>query len=330
MTTRLPIPDGVDLLVLPKMHLLDLSGPAQVLAHRAVRCPVRMIGPARHVTTAQGLPLGPIEDLPDRIAPNRWLLVIGSTELPDWLDSATGRDTARWLRERAGQWTRVGSVCAGALMLADAGLLDGRRATTHHSLLAELRTRAPEAEVIDDRLFCDDGERCTSAGLSSAIDLALHLVACHWGDATAKDIARDLVIYPRAVHGGQNLPFDSLYRQHPDQRIQSAQDRLERDLGAPGGVTALADSVHLSERQFRRRFRAATGLPVKRYLQLARLARSESLLHNPALSIEQIAEQSGLADARSLQRLWQRERGCSPSAAREEVRAQSSPTPPAD
>gem|GEM_PF-3552278 len=203
MTTRLPIPDGVDLLVLPKMHLLDLSGPAQVLAHRAVRCPVRLIGPARHVTTAQGLPLGPID---------------------------------------AGQWTRVGSVSAGALMLADAGLLDGRRATTHHSLLAELRTRAPEAEVIDDRLFCDDGERCTSAGLSSAIDLALHLVACHWGDATAKDIARDLVIYPRAVHGGQNLPFDSRYRQHPDQRIQSAQDRLERDLGAPGGVTALADS----------------------------------------------------------------------------------------
>ncbi len=306
-------PVGIDLLVLPGVHLLDLAGPAQVFAHRTVNCPLRMLGPCADVTSAQGLPIGPVEPLGDQQGTNRWLLVIGSTAISTWLNSRDGRRTVAWLRTHAAQWARVGSVCAGALVLADAGLLAGRRATTHHSLLDDLQHRETSAQVVDDCLFVDDGERCTSAGLSSAIDLALHLVGRHWGETIADTIARDLVIYQRAADGRDTTPLPSQHRHHPDQRIHAAQDHIDTDLHTTGGVNALAATACLSERQFRRRFQAATGVSVQRYIQLARLACSETLLRNTTLPIDTVAERAGFADARSLQRLWQRERGCRPS-----------------
>ncbi|MEM9604317.1 MAG: helix-turn-helix domain-containing protein [Pseudomonadota bacterium] len=309
-------PTGIDLLVLPGMHLLDLAGPAQVFAHRSVAWPLRVIGPDANTTTAQGLAFGAIAPLPRSIEAGRWLIAIGSTNMPALLATATGARTADWLATHAERWARVGAVCAGALMLARAGLLDGYLATTHHSLLAELRRAAPHATVEDDTLFVDDRGRCTSAGLSSATDLALHLVQDTLGDAVADTVARDLMIYRRPQVSQTPLADTLQCRHHPDQRVHAVQDRIAEDLAVCGGLAALAEAVHLSERQLRRRFLCATGRTVRDYIQLARLERSAQLLRETNLPIDQVAEHAGFRDARALQRLWHRNHGTTPSAVR--------------
>ncbi|MEM7377324.1 MAG: helix-turn-helix domain-containing protein [Pseudomonadota bacterium] len=311
-----PPPTGIDLLVLPGMHLLDLAGPAQVFAHRSVAWPLRVVGPDANTTTAQGLAFGAISPLPRRIEAGRWLIAIGSTNMPVLLESRTGARATEWLTTHADRWARVGAVCAGALMLARAGLLDGYRATTHHSLLAELRRAAPRATVEDDTLFVDDRGRCTSAGLSSATDLALHLVQHTLGDAAADTVARDLMIYRRPQVSQTPLRGTLQCRHHPDQRVHTVQDRIAEDLSVRGGLNALAEAAHLSERQLRRRFLNATGHTVRNYIQLARLERSSQLLCETDLSIDQVAEQAGFNDARALQRLWQRVHGSPPSTLR--------------
>ncbi|MEM6985276.1 MAG: helix-turn-helix domain-containing protein [Pseudomonadota bacterium] len=316
--SRSTAPSGIDLLVLPGMHLLDLACPAQVFAHHTVAWPLRLIGPQRHTTTAQGLQFGHIEPLPKQVDAGRWLIVIGSTNMPALLKTTPGRDTAQWVATHAHQWTRLGAVCAGALVLAQAGVLSGYRATTHHSLLGALRSLSPNTFVEDDALFVDDRTRCTSAGLSSATDLALHLVESVLGESVADSVARDLMIYRRTRVLQQPLSESHRCRHHPDQRVHAVQDRINGDLRVPGGVTALASAVHLSERQLRRRFVAATGHSLRDYIRYTRLAHSETLLRTTSLPIERVAEQSGFSDARALQRLWRRLGGRSPSLVRRE------------
>lgn len=313
-------PAGIDLLVLPGMHLLDLAGPAQVFAHRSVGWPLRVIGPATHTSTAQGVAFNAIEPLPHTVEQGRWLIAIGSTNMAAVLDSHIGRRTIAWLKKNANAWERVGAVCSGTLLLGDAGLLDGYRSTTHHSLLSELHRRAPNTTVEDDTLFVDDRDRCTSAGLSSAIDLALHLVQSHLGAAVADGIARDLMIYRRAQFTSQPLPALRRCRHHPDQRVHAVQDHMDQDPRVQDGLADLAGRVHLSERQLRRRFLAATGCTLRGYLQRVRLAKSATLLQQTNWPIEHVAEASGFGDTRAMQRLWQRHYGTSPRQVRDATR----------
>jgi transcriptional regulator GlxA family with amidase domain len=290
--------------LVPGVHLLDLAGPAQVFSTATTHglpYDLRYIAAESIVHTAQGLPLHARTAMPD-LAPEDLIIVPGwrgdrlanSTVLPDFLLAAVCAH-----HRRGGT---VASVCSGAEALGQAGLLDGRRCTTHHEHQDELARRYPQATVIPDVLLTEDNRVLTSAGIASGIDLALHLVATLHGPAAAARIARTMVIYARR---NGDAPQDSAmlrHRMHLSDQVHRAQEIIEARYTASLRLADLATAVGVSERTLTRRFAAATGLTPLRYQQTLRVERAETLIAQGS-GVERAARAVGFEDARMLRRL---------------------------
>jgi transcriptional regulator GlxA family with amidase domain len=312
---------AIHLLVLPRVHLLDLAGPAQVFASEHLNCRLSYISPQSALRSSQGLSLCELQALPGEVAADSWLVVIGSSLMEQQLRSNELRSTIDWLHNAQHKYRRLAAVCSGSLLLGKAGLLDGVRCTTHHDLTGQLRSLAPRALVQDNTLFVEHGRTVTSAGISTGIDLSLHLVAQHWGARLAQTVARDMVVYQRRHGDAQTLSFWLQHRNHVEQQIHAIQDQLMANPGHDWRLTELAAQACLSERQFRRRFEQATGVKVQAYIRLARLELSRQLLTQTTLGLDRIAERCGFGNERSLRRLWQQLSGESPNAFRKNNRA---------
>jgi len=163
-----------------------------------------------------------------------------------------------FLRKTAPTSRRVGSICTGAFILAESGLLDGRRATTHWFHARDLQGRFPKVRVEEDRIFIVDGPIWTSAGMSAGIDLALAMVEKDLGSEVARSVAKKLVVYHRRA-GGQSQYSALLELEPKSDRIQSALAYAKKNLQTPLSVEQLAEAAHLSPRQFSRAFHAETG-----------------------------------------------------------------------
>ena len=196
----------------------------------------------------------------------------------------------------------VASVCAGADALGRAGLLDGRRCTTHHEIQDELARRYPRATVVRDVLYVTDDRVATSAGIASGIDLALHLIAVRDGPAVAARVAREMVVYARRNGDEQQASAMLRHRSHLSDTAHRAQDHIEDRLADPLPLTDIAGACGVSERTLTRQFTAATGLTPLRYQQLLRLERAGHLIGHGA-TVEAAARAVGFSDARMLRRL---------------------------
>jgi transcriptional regulator GlxA family with amidase domain len=197
----------------------------------------------------------------------------------------------------------VASVCAGAEALGQAGLLDGRRCTTHHAAQDDLARRHPRTVVMRDVLYTTDDRVVTSAGIASGIDLALHLLAARHGPALAARVARDMVVYARRNGHEPQTSAMLRYRSHLDDMVHRAQDLLDARFDEPLPLSALAAAVGVSERTLTRLFtRATDGLTPLRYQQTLRLERAEHLIGHGA-TMEAAARAVGFEDARMLRRL---------------------------
>ncbi|GII76459.1 AraC family transcriptional regulator [Sphaerisporangium rufum] len=219
------------------------------------------------------------------------------------------------LRAAAAAGARLASLCTGAFVLAQAGLLDGRRATTHWDLAAELAARHPAVRVQPDTLFVDDGGVLTSAGAGAAIDLCLHLVRLDYGAAVASAAARAVVAAP-ARPGGQ--PQVVAAPTPPERGTSLAATRgwaLER-LELPLSLADLAGHAGVSVRTLIRRFHAETGTSPLRWLLHQRIGRARELLETTGLPMDQVAARSGLGGADSLRRHLVAALGVTPSAYR--------------
>jgi transcriptional regulator GlxA family with amidase domain len=207
----------------------------------------------------------------------------------------------------------VASVCSGALVLAHAGLLDGRACTTHWKVASLLQQRHPRARVERNRLFVMDGRIITSAGVASGIDMALALLERDHGALLAARVAREMVVYVRrnGSQGQTSIFLD--YRSHLDEAIHRVQDRLTVHPGDAPTLETLADVAAMSPRHLTRSFRRATGISIKGFATRVRLRMAEDLLQDPGHSVEQVAADCGFKDARQLRRLWRRRFGMSPS-----------------
>lgn len=308
-------PEQLWFLVPPGVHLLDLAGPAQVLTHpRLGGVKPRYIGTSGQLLSAQGLPLGQLEPLPESLPPRSWLLVIGCHRSTELLRGDSGRKLANWLAQVQPQAELTASICSGALLAASAGLLDGRRCTTHHQLLDRLRELAPRAQIQENRLFTCDGNLWTSAGIASGMDLCLYLVSQYWGHSAANEVARDLVLYHRRSGSDPQLDVRLRHRNHVNQRLHQLQDCILQQPGHPWTVGELAGRAHLSERHLSRLFKEHLGLSLKSYLQQVRLAHAEQLLREGESTVDQVAEAVGYESARQLRRLWQQHHGSPPSS----------------
>jgi len=196
----------------------------------------------------------------------------------------------------------VASVCSGADALGRAGLLDGRRCTTHHDLQDELARRYPRATVVRDVLYVEQDRVITSAGIASGIDLALHLVAVRHGPATAARVAREMVVYARRNGDEQQESTMLRHRAHLSDAVHRVQDRIDADFAAPLPLADLAAGASVSERTLTRLFATAIGRSPLRYQQLLRVERAEYLIGHGA-TMESAARAVGFGDARMLRRL---------------------------
>ncbi|MCX5375689.1 GlxA family transcriptional regulator [Streptomyces sp. NBC_00091] len=329
----MPTPHRVVIAVFPDADLLDVTGPAEVfaLANRETGgragYEVRLAGPAAGpVRTSAGVRLladvafGEVGERVDT------LLVPGAVDMTDAGPVARIDDTVvAWVRETAPHARRVASVCVGAHLLAAAGLLDGRTATTHWSTAAQLAADHPEVRVDPDPIFVrtDRGRLWTGAGISACLDLALALVAEDLGEQTALAVARQLVMYLKR-QGGQSqfsvpLSRPAAGRRDIDELRLWIADHLDADLSAQ----ALAARMCLSERHFARVFTQETGTTPAAYVEAARIEVARRLLETTDGPLDQVAAASGLGSAETLHRAFRRQLATTPAAYRRRFRTQA-------
>jgi transcriptional regulator GlxA family with amidase domain len=228
----------------------------------------------------------------------------------------------KFLREALERSRRVASTCVGAFVLAEAGLLDGRRATTHWHRARDLQARFPNVKVEEDRIFIIDGPVWTSAGMTAGIDLALAMVEQDLGADLARAVARKLVVYHRRA-GGQSQ-FSALLELEPkSDRIQSALAYAKRNLETPLTVRRLAEAAHLSPRQFSRAFRAETGQSPAKAVENLRVEAARLMMEQSRHPIDAVARQTGFADRDRMRRAFLRAFGQPPQVIRRNARAEA-------
>ncbi|HNJ47334.1 MAG TPA: GlxA family transcriptional regulator [Novosphingobium sp.] len=228
-----------------------------------------------------------------------------------------------FLRRSAGQARRLGSICSGAYLLAAAGLLDGRRATTHWRRAPDLAARFPRVDVIADAIFVVDGPVWTSAGITAGIDLALAMIAEDLGEATARAVAQEMVVYYRRP-GGQSQFSALLELDCGDDRYGELLGWIRENLTERLTVEALADRTGMSPRNFSRSFMRALGQSPAKVVERLRIEAARDLVESGVLPIERIAVQVGFHDPERMRRAFLRAFGHPPQAMRRLAQGQTS------
>lgn len=222
---------------------------------------------------------------------------------------------ANFIRAALPVTRRLASICTGAFLLADAGVLDGRRATTHWYLARELQSRYPQIRMEEDRIYIIDGSVWTSAGMTAGVDLALAMVEKDHGLEIARAVARKLVVYHRRA-GGQSQ-FSALLELEPkSDRIQKALAHARSNLKSTLSVEELAEAAHLSPRQFSRAFRTETGQSPAKAVENLRLEAARLMMEQGRHPIDIVARETGFADRERMRRAFLRAFGQPPQAIR--------------
>ena len=250
----------------------------------------------------------------------------GTIVIPGWRDVAGDVPCRliRKLRRAHRDGARVVSACSGAFVLAAAGLLDGRRATTHWKFADQLRERYPAIEVDPDVLYVKDDNIITAAGSAAGLDMGLSIIRDDFGATVANDVARRLVIPPHRA-GGQKqfveMPSEELHHGIGDHTLARALDRIRSRLHHEHSVESMANAASMSVRTFIRRFKESTGTTPHRWLQRERVQLAQSLLETTGRTLEQIALKTGFGDVQLLRLHFKREVGTTPGAYRRTFRA---------
>lgn len=324
-------------IVLPDTLLLDLAGPAEAFRLANQQCArqgwppafrLRFAGPQAQVRSSVGLTLAELEPLPATLEPPTWVLLLGRPgdalqviqRQPAWLD------TRDWLARTLGPALtspdtphRLLTVCVGALLAADAGLLGQRSVTTHHELLADLRRLAPAAQVRANRVFVQDGPVWSSAGITAGIDLALHLIAQVLGEGLASAVAQVMVVFHRR---GQEDPERSPLlagRSHLHPAVHAVQNAVVEAPAEDWTLERMAAEAHVTPRHLTRLFRQHAGLSPRAHVEWVRLTLAREALA-AGLSRPRACALAGF----SSERQWRR------AAARHPAPAPGPEGPPAD
>ncbi|MEU2130094.1 GlxA family transcriptional regulator [Streptomyces sp. NPDC018352] len=314
------------------VDLLDVTGPPEVFAllrretdDEAGYTVVLAAGTMDPVTTSAGvriLPDATFHEVSTRSIDT--LLVPGSVEVDGRrrVHALTDPAVVGWVRTLAARTRRVTSVCVGAHILAAAGLLDGKRATTHWSTAQQLAADHPEVEVDADPIFIREGDVWTGAGISACLDLSLALVADDFGETVALRVARQLVMYLKRPSGQSqfSVPLEPV---STTRRIEDLRHHVMGNIGAPLTVADLASFAHVGERQLTRIFKAELGMTPSAYVESVRVERARNQLESTDATLERIASTCGFGTTDTLIRAFRRTLDTTPTEYRLRFRAGS-------
>ena len=308
---------SIGVLVYPNFELLDAAGPisafgnANIFAPRAYAISVVALRPGPVVSDSGAA----LHAVALHKAPLDTLIVPGGL---DWLAPAPSIEVA-WIKTAARRARRVASVCTGAFLLAEAGLLNGCRATTHWEASAELTRRFPQVRVEPDRIFVREGKVWTSAGVTAGIDLALALIGEDLGEEIARRTAQELVVYHRRP-GGQSQFSALIEMDRQDGRFAELLHWMRAHLNEPLTIDRLADEAAMSPRHFSRAFKAETGLTPAKAVERLRLEAARERVESSSDPIEHVSAAVGFTDPERMRRAFIRAFGQPPQALRRAAR----------
>jgi transcriptional regulator GlxA family with amidase domain len=318
MARAAPLRD-VTIVAFPDFQILDVTGPAEVFSHATrvleaagksggyrVRLVARARGPLAS-TSGLSVVAEPLPALPCR---TDTLLLTGGRGTRRAVKDAVLID---WIRRTARTARRVTSVCTGAFVLARAGLLDGRRATTHWDSCAALAARHPRVKVEPDRIFVKDGPVYTSAGVTAGIDLALALVEEDHGRELALEIARLLVVFLKRPGGQSQFSTQLATQANDSEPLADLRAWIEDNVGGDLAVPRLARKAGMSPRNFARRFTKEIGVTPARYVQTVRLGAARRRLEETAHGLDRVATDAGFGTTESLRRAFADALGTTPT-----------------
>ena len=300
----------IHVLVFPEFQLLDAAGPIgafEAAGAYDVRIVAAKAGPVTSSAgvewMAQGLP---------RVTEGGTLVISGGPGVEAAMCEAT---LLRFIRNTHQKKLRIASVCSGSMLLAAAGLLDGRTATTHWSRTGQFKRLFPAVRLEADRIFVQDGNTWTSAGITAGIDLALAMIAQDVGESIARAVAQELVVYYRRP-GGQSQFSALLALQGTQGRFDPVLDHIRRNLRERHSVEELAGHACMSPRHFARAFHAETGVTPAKAVEKIRVEAARTAFEGGAASVQRVAAECGFGDAERMRRSFARLLGMAPSALR--------------
>jgi len=296
--------------VLPNIHLLDLVGVAHVFYEaELLGCDYKReyISLDSSVSTSLGLDLTNLKTLEGVSPENDDIIIVPGIAKKTFRDHNFvnyQKSFFSWLNQQSTKGTEICGICSGAFILAKAGLLNNKKCTTHWRLIDELKENIPGIKIINEVIFITDQNITTSAGVTSGIDLALSIVEKDYGPLRAAEITKEMVVY---IRRNSNVPQKSIYLQyhsHFNKSIHELQDWISNNISGNLDLTQLSDIACMSERNLTRTFKKATGVTIGKYISQLRLEMAKTLLFNPELSIDKIADKCGFQSARQLKRVW--------------------------
>jgi transcriptional regulator GlxA family with amidase domain len=319
------------MLVYPGVMAMDVFGPLEAFAtanpaagRPLYRLEIAGMTKAPVATSLGGIEITPTIALDDIAGPIDTLLVSGGFGQPE---ASSDQRLLAWLRSNRLRARRCGSICTGAFVLAAAGLLDGKRATTHWALAEELSRRYPEVSVEADAIYVRDGNVYTSAGVTTGIDLALSLIEEDHGRTLSLRVARALVAYLKRPGGQSQFSNHLLAQFAASPPVRQAQEWALENLSANLSVQALAKRAGMSERSFRRAFVEETGEAPRDFVERIRIDAARSLFEEAQLSVQVVATRCGFESADNLRRAFVRRLGVTPHDYRQRFRLADSELP---
>ena len=319
-----PIRRTVAIAVPAGAQSLDVSGPLDVFLEAARQSDgsagydVRLLSMGGGtVVRAGGMSIVADQSFHEAVEAIDTLLIAGT---PEYSCAFAMQDFTAWLQARAPGMRRYGSVCTGAFFLGAAGLLDGRKATTHWQHAAELSGCCPAATILPDAIYVRDGSLYTSAGVTAGIDLALRLVEDDQGRELAMKVARRLVVFLRRPGGQSQFSAHLAAQLGAEGRIQTVQHWILEDVTADLSLPTMAAHAAMSVRNFARLFQKETGTTPADFVELARVEAARRLLEDTSRSLQSVASRSGFTNADLMRRAFLRRIGTGPAEYRERFR----------
>jgi transcriptional regulator GlxA family with amidase domain len=297
-------------LILPHIHLLDLAGADQVF-HEAIEygadIALGYCSFSENIISSTSLSFGKLKHFSKiKIKEGDYIFVPGA-EVSFLLskEMKAQKDLFEWINVCHKKRVNICSICTGAFFLAEAGLLDGRKCTTHWKRTSELQLKFPTIRLVENILYTEDERIFTSAGVTAGIDMALNILSKLKDDNFSFKVARELVIYVRRQGNESQQSVFMQYRNHIHTGIHSVQEYLQENCEKKNTLNELADIAFMSTRNLTRTFKKETGLSVNEYVNLIRRERIKELTKNPDITRVQLAKQCGLKSERHLSRLLQ-------------------------